>query len=349
MELPETYLPDFHDEEAVKKMKYVQFGETGIKVSKLGFGGSTLGNCFWKMNQEDANKIVREAVIKGINYIDTSPYYGNKLAETVLGKALVGIPRQAYYISTKVGRYGSTFDSMFDHSADKITSEFENSLKRLGLDYVDIVFVHDVEFSPIQKILNESLPAARKLIDAGKAKFLAISGYPVSVLWEVIEKSTVKIDIVLTYARDTLFDSTLRNYIPFFQSKGLAMICASLTAMGMLSNAGPQPWHPASAELKQLCREAAEYCKERNVELGKLAIYHGMSQPACHTFLIGMTSMEELNMNLDVVCNGLTEHEKQVLNEIKQKFFNSGENCHWEGVELKQYQDYLAKNQKTWS
>lgn len=349
MELPETYVPGFHDEEAVRKMTYIPFGKTGLTFSKLGFGGAVLGNVYGTINEEDGISVLREAITKGVNYIDTSPYYGNTKAETVLGKALAGIPRQAYYVSTKVGRYGPTFADMFDHSAEKITSEFENSLKRLGLDYVDIVFVHDIEFSPLQKILNESIPAARKLVDAKKAKLLGISAYPVSVLWEAIEKSTVKIDVVLAYSRDVIFDSTLRSYIPFFQSKGIGMICASLTGMGLLTNAGPQPWHPALPEIKQLCREAGEYCKERNVEFGKLAVYHGMSQPACHSFLVGITSHSYLNINLSVVYNGLTEHEKQVLLEVKEKFFNSGENYHWEGVELKQYQDYLNKNQKSWS
>merc|ERR1711916_227064 len=99
------------------KMEYKELGNTGMKVSVVGFGASPLGGVFGDVNEEEAIKTVKRALELGINFIDVSPYYGITKAETVLGKALKGIPRDSYYLATKVGRYGG---DEFDFSADRV-------------------------------------------------------------------------------------------------------------------------------------------------------------------------------------------------------------------------------------
>ncbi|XP_052682718.1 uncharacterized protein LOC128163213 isoform X2 [Crassostrea angulata] len=216
--LPDTYTPEFHDNRAVLQMPHNTLGKTGLKVSKLSFGASSLGNVFRSTNESESIEVVREALRQGINYIDVAPWYGHGLAEKVLGKALDGIPRTAYYIATKVGRYQPEVDNMFDFSAERTLRSVDESLQRMGLDFVDVIQVHDMEFAPsLDIIINETLPALQKVQQSGKARFIGITGYPLGNFRTVLERSTVKIDTVLTYCRACIHDNGLQEYIPFFQ------------------------------------------------------------------------------------------------------------------------------------
>ncbi|XP_073989977.1 uncharacterized protein isoform X2 [Rhodnius prolixus] len=340
MGLPKTFVERFHEIESVRKMPYKQLGSTDLQISRLGFGGGSFSGFYGNFDDEKGVATVIEAVKKGINYIDTAPYYGEGRSEILLGKALKHIPREAYYISTKVGRYTTNWETMFDYSREKILSGFEQSLKRLGLTYVDFAVVHDVEFNTLDDILKNALPAVKELIAEGKVRYLAISGYPLSKLWEVISKSDIKIDIVLTYSRDTLIDASLYEYIPLFKSKGLGVIDAAPTAMRLLTNIGPPEWHPANQKIKELCAQAANYCKENGVELGRLAIYHTLLNSEVENCLVGFNTMEQLHSNLDTLLNKLSEKEEDVLKHIKQKYFTLKENLEWEGVEIELYKKH---------
>ncbi|RXG67440.1 L-galactose dehydrogenase, partial [Armadillidium vulgare] len=174
--------------------------------------------------------------------------------------ALKDIPRKAYYIATKVGRYTWNVHDQFDFSAEKTRQSFHRSLQLLGLDYVD---VHDVEYAEnLDQIINETLPALQKFVDEGKARYIGITGYVLNSLKEVLERSKVNIDCVLTYARYTLIDDGLAEYVPFFQKKGVGIINAASLAMGLLTFGGPSKWHPTTPEIREAAKKAAEYCKK---------------------------------------------------------------------------------------
>src|SRR6185295_14412492 len=111
-------------------------GNTGLKVSALAFGGSSLGSAFRAIDEGEGIRAVHTALDHGINLIDTAPYYGATTAETVLGRALQGVPREKYYLATKVARYGPE-PTDFDFSAKRVTASVDESLARLGVDYVD--------------------------------------------------------------------------------------------------------------------------------------------------------------------------------------------------------------------
>lgn len=344
MALPDTFVATFHDEEAVRKMRYNVLGSTGLRVSHMAFGGGALGGRFLYGEYDEAEAIatVHEALKQGINYIDTAPWYGQGRSEELLGKALKDIPRNAYYIATKVGRYERDPRKMFDFSRDKTLESVDHSLKLLGLDYVDIIQVHDIEFAPsLDIVVNETLPALQSVVEAGKARFIGVTGYPVSVLKEAIERSNTKVDTVLSYTRDTLIDDTFKKFLPFFQSKGLGIINAAGVAMGLLTNAGPSEWHPAPDSLKKVCAAAGQYCKERGVELGRLAQHYTMAQPGIATNLVGMNSQEVLRSNLDNLNNGLSDLEMQVLQEINTQFFDKIKPSHWENVEINALKEKL--------
>jgi L-galactose dehydrogenase len=133
-------------------LEYRQLGQTSLHVSVLSFGASPLGNVFYETDPAEAAAAVRYAIKRGINFFDVSPYYGLTVAETCLGEALEG-HRQAVVLATKCGRYGA---AEFDFSATRITAEFENSLRRLRTDYVDLLQAHDVEFGNLDQIVEEA-------------------------------------------------------------------------------------------------------------------------------------------------------------------------------------------------
>ena len=273
-----TYIPSFHTAECFEKMKYRRIDCTDMVVSSLSIGGSGFGNVYGDMNEQTATEALHTAMRKGMNYIDTAPWYGQGKSESFLGKALKGIPRRAYYISTKVGRYEIEVHKMFDFSATRVLQSAEESLNRLNLPYVDLLQVHDVEFAPsVDMIINETLPALQQLKNAGKCRYIGITGYPINVLKEVVTKSHVKIDTVLSYCHLTLNDSTLLSEMEFFQQRSLPVINASPIGMGLLSNSGPPEWHPAKDEIKAACRKAVEYCNSQGMDITKLAIHHSIS------------------------------------------------------------------------
>lgn len=147
-------------------MLYRPLGSTGLKVSVLSYGASPPGNAFRTIDDNEGIRTVRTALDLGINFLDTSPHYGVTKSETVLGRALQGVPRDSYHLATKVGQYG---EGNFDFSAARVTESFNESCVRLGTDYNDVLHCHNIEFADLNQIVNETLPALVKRRDAGRA------------------------------------------------------------------------------------------------------------------------------------------------------------------------------------
>merc|ERR1712051_883680 len=175
--------PGFHKEVA-KTMEYRRLGKTDMMVSKISLGGASFGNIYGNVTQETVNEIVLKAVQSGINFIDTSPWYGQGVSEERLGIALKNIPREKYYIATKVGRYEQNpLHKMFNFSACKVEESLKDSLKKLQIPYVDLIQVHDIEFSQsIDQIVQHTLPALKKLKEQGLARYIGITSYNLGVL-----------------------------------------------------------------------------------------------------------------------------------------------------------------------
>nr|XP_018916432.1 PREDICTED: L-galactose dehydrogenase-like isoform X1 [Bemisia tabaci] len=332
----ETFTQEFHDESSVRKMSYRTLGRTNLQVSKLSLGGGPFGGLYEASAETEGTEIILSALKLGINYLDTAPHYGLGRSEKFFGKVLKEVPRKAFYISTKVGHY----DNYFDFSAKSVVASLEKSLSLLGLSCVDIVYIHDIEFAPsLDYIISETIPALLKMKEKNKLRFIGASAYPVSILKNLCEISD-QIDVVLSYSRDTLFDSTLEDYLPFFKSKNIGVVNASCTGMGLLSTVGPQTWHPATDHLKEICRKAVAETLADNVELGKLAVYFCLQKSYISSCLVGMGSTKILKLNLDAAFNNISDEEKQVLNRIKQRYFD-GENYHWEEPDLNVYKKQI--------
>uniref|UniRef100_A0A0B6ZKG5 NADP-dependent oxidoreductase domain-containing protein n=1 Tax=Arion vulgaris TaxID=1028688 RepID=A0A0B6ZKG5_9EUPU len=344
--MPETYVEGFHDVSQVKLMPYRSLGKTGLSVSALSFGASSLGSVFRSTDESESLEVVKIALQSGINYVDTAPWYGHGKSESVLGKILPTIPRASYYIATKVGRYQADVNNMFDFSAERTLQSVDESLQRLGLEYVDGIQIHDMEFAPsLDIILSETLPALQKVKDAGKAKFIGITGYPLANFKTVLEKSHVHIDTILTYCRASMNDNSLRDWLPYFHNHGVGVVNASPISMGLLSNRGPPSWNPASLIIKKACAEAASYCNDNGVDISRLGLKFTIDQEDIPTTLVSTASCDNVRRNIDSVYTPLSDKEQQVLEEVMERYMKPLNNANWEGVEVANYWRLLAEQQ----
>lgn len=312
-------------------MELRELGNTGLKLSSVGFGASPLGSVFGPVSDEVAIATVRQAFCLGINFFDTSPYYGGTLSEKVLGKALKasGVPRNEYIVSTKCGRYKEGFD----FSADRVTRSIDESLARLQLDYVDILQCHDIEFGSLDQIVNETIPALQKLKETGKIRFIGITGLPLEIFTYVLDRvppSTV--DVILSYCHYGINDSALEDLLPYLKSKGVGVISASPLAMGLLTENGPPEWHPASNELKAACQAAADFCKEKGKNISKLAMQYSLSNKDISSVLVGMNSVQQVEENVasatELATVGIDEKTlsevEEILKPVKNQTWPSG-------------------------
>ncbi|CAH2985496.1 unnamed protein product [Chilo suppressalis] len=301
-------------------MRYNELGTTGLNVSHISLGGAAFSNIYGTFDEKRSLDLISESLKLGVNYLETGPWYGQGSSEKTIGKALQNVPRESFFIGSKVGRYELATEKMFDFTAEKTEAAVDNTLSLLNLDYVDLIQVHDATFaSDTSIVLKETLPALEKAVRDGKARYIGLADYDIDLMKEIIEESDVKISSVLSYAKSTLFDNRLQNYTKYFKSKGVSVINAAATGMGLLSNKGPQPWHPASDDIKAICRRASEYCKERNVELARIATWYTLNQPDIDTNVCGFYNVEQLIDTIDVMEQGLSENEKQVLAELQMR------------------------------
>ena len=276
-------------------MNYRPLGRTGLKVSVLGFGGSSLGSVFREIDEREGIRAVHAAVEHGINFIDTSPFYGLTRAEEVLGKALREIPRERYLLATKVGRYGYK-EPDFDFSAARVTRSVDESLERLGTDHVDLIQVHDMEFGSVDQIVAETLPALRRVQAAGKARFVGITCLPLRLFRQVIDR--VQVDQVQSYCHYCLNDTSLSSLLPYLGERGIGIINSAPMAMRLLSSEGPPSWHPAPADVRARCAEAARYCESRGGDLSRLALQFSVACPDIATNVVGTASPSRILQNI---------------------------------------------------
>ena len=283
-------------------MQYHEIGKTGMKVSSLGFGASSLGGVFHDLKEKQGIEAVFTAIESGINFIDVSPYYGYYKAETVLGKALKDIKRDKYYLSTKVGRYGENGENMWDYSAKRVTASVYESMERLNVDYLDIINVHDIEFADLHQVVDETLPALVKLKEEGVVKHVGITDLQLENLkWVIDRVPEGTVESVLNFCHYCLCDDKLADFLDYFEQKGVGIVNASPLSMGLLTERGVPDWHPAPKSLIEACTRAAEYCKTKNFPIEKLAMQFSVSNDRIATTLFSTTNPENVKKNIDSI------------------------------------------------
>ena len=264
-------------------MKTRPLGKTGINLPILSFGASSLGQEFRSVALDDALKSVQVALDCGLNFIDTSPFYGRGISEVLLGVALRGVPRDSYTLCTKLGRYDLAH---FDFSARRVAESIDVSLHRLGTDHLDIALCHDIEFVPMQQIVDETIPALRKAKQAGKIRALGFSGYPQKIFKFICDQTDV--DCVLSYNQYTLQNTRFADEtVPYLKAKGIGVMNAGPFSARLLTNAPLPAWLKEPENVKAAARAAAAHCAFKGVDIAKVALQFSLMHEDITTTVSG--------------------------------------------------------------
>ncbi len=271
-------------------MQTRRLGRTDLELPILSFGASSLGAEFRGVTLDEVFASIRAALELGMNFIDTSPFYGRGMSEVLLGVALKNVPRQDYTICTKLGRYDV---GHFDFSARRVAESVDVSLHRLGCGHLDIVLCHDIEFVPLQQIIDETLPALRKQQQAGKVRYVGISGYPQKIFHEVLKQS--ELDCVLSYNQYTLQNTRFANEtIPLLKERQVGVMNAGPFSARLLTNSKLPVWFRDPIEVQSAARRAAEHCESKGVDIAELALQFCLLNEDITTTVAGSANPENI-------------------------------------------------------
>lgn len=294
-----------------------------MNVSVLGFGASSLGQEFRSVDLSEAVRSVRVALDRGMNFIDTSPYYGRGMSEVLLGKALDGISRDSYFLGTKLGRYAPQH---FDFSAKRVAESIDVSLERMRVDHLDVVLCHDIEFVEMTQIIDETLPALRRQVDAGKVRSIGVSGYPMKMFEYVLQHADV--DVILTYNHYTLQNDMALRLVPFCREKGVGLMNAAPFSARLLTNAPLPSWHKAPPHVRDVARRAAEHCANRGSDIAKLALQFSIANPDFATCVTGSANPDRVSQWVDWADEPIDEtllaEVQEILRPIHNWFYIEG-------------------------
>lgn len=300
-------------------------GKTGLELPILSFGASSLGQEFRSVQLDEALESVRVALDCGLNFIDTSPFYGRGMSEVLLGIALRGVPRDSYTLCTKLGRYDL---GHFDFSAKRVAESVDVSLHRLGTDHLDIILCHDIEFVPMQQIVDETIPALRKIQQAGKVRFIGFSGYPQKIFRFICDQFDV--DCVLSYNQYTLQNTRfVDESVPYLKSKGVGVMNAGPFSARLLTNAPLPAWLKEPEAVKAAARQAAELCTQRGSNIAQLALQFSCAHPDIATTVAGSANPANIRQWVRWLAEPL---DQQLLHDVLQIFAPVHNIGHAEGL-----------------
>ncbi len=271
-------------------MEHRRLGSTDLSLPVVGFGASSLGQEFRQVSLDEALLSVRTALELGMDLIDTSPFYGRGMSEVLLGIALRDVPREDYLLCTKLGRYHL---GHFDFSARRVRESVDVSLHRLGADHLDIVLCHDIEFVPMQQIVDETLPELDRIRRSGKVRYLGISGYPQKIFRFVLDQ--FPLDCVLSYNQATLQNQRfLEETVPLLQERGVGAMNAGPFSARLLTNAPLPSWLKEPEEVRRAARQAARICRDEGVDIAQLALQYSLSHPQLATTIAGSANPDNI-------------------------------------------------------
>jgi L-galactose dehydrogenase len=264
-----------------------------MHVSIVGFGASPLGDVFAATDEAEGQQAVHTAVDMGINYFDVAPLYGLTLAETRLGRALKG-KRDRVFLATKCCRDNFQFS---DFSAGRVQASIDESLRRLQTDYVDVLQIHDVEFGSARQIIEETLPAARKVQQAGKARFIGITGLPVRYLRQLAGQ--IDVDTILTWGHFNLVEDEMDEELtPLCRQRGIGLINASPLHQRLLTEKGAPQWHRSPPPVHEVAPKLVALCRDYGLNLADVAMKFCLDHPHVATTLVGISSVRHVQANL---------------------------------------------------
>ncbi len=257
----------------------------------------------YPVDEAEAIAAVHAALDGGINYFDVAPAYGGARAETVLGRALHGISRDRYVLSTKVGKYtdpNNYGNDTLDYSRARIRASINESSARLGVDYFDIIHIHDIEYQDrkyTEWALTEGYEAVEELKRESRIGSVSFGIYPMD-LWKRIFAS-FDIDAALVHNHYCLNDTQLLDLLPLAKQKDIGIVNGSPFASGLLTDQGPALWHPASPEDRSRFRAVAEFCKAQKTSISRLALQFSSQNPEIATTLFSTSKPETVRSNVE--------------------------------------------------
>jgi aryl-alcohol dehydrogenase-like predicted oxidoreductase len=264
-------------------------GKTGLTLPVLSFGASSLGAEFRAIDIDEAMRAVHVALELGMNFIDTSPFYGRGMSEVLLGVTLRDVKRESYILGTKLGRYDANH---FDFSAKRVEESVDVSLHRMRTDHIDIMLCHDIEFVEMSQIVNETIPALRKQVEKGKVRFIGVSGYPMKIFKYVLERTGL--DVILSYNHYTLQNTMLGDLVPMLKERGVGIMNAAPFAARLLTNTELPKWHKATARVREVAKKAAEHAAKRGVDIAQLAVQFSIENRDIATCVVGSANPENV-------------------------------------------------------
>ena len=288
-----------------------------VALSRLSLGCAQLGNLYRELSDDDASATVDAAWTLGITYFDTAPHYGLGLSERRLGLALRSQPRDAYVISSKVGRLLEPLDfvqglddggfvvpathrRVFDFSRDGIHRSLSESLDRLGLDRLDIVYLHDPD-DHIADVLSTGYPALDELRREGVVRAVGAGMNDATALASLVRESDM--DIVMLAGRYTLLEQeSLDDLMPLCAERGVAVVAAGVFNSGLLARRDPDPdtkydYAAAPPKLVQRARAIAAVCERHGTTLPAAALNFPLSHPSVLSVCVGARSAGQLERN----------------------------------------------------
>ncbi|MFZ9935773.1 MAG: aldo/keto reductase [Luteolibacter sp.] len=302
-------------------------GNTGIQLPVISFGASSLGGEFRSITLDEAMQSTRVALELGMNFIDTSPFYGRGMSEILLGMGLRDVPRDSYLLGSKLGRYS---DIHFDFSAKRVEESVHVSLQRLKTDHLDVLLLHDVEFVSLPQIWEETLPALLKIKQQGKARAIGFSCYPLKTFHTVLDHIEDHIDCILAYNRYTLQNTTLEtDLLPRLKAKGLGVIGAGPFSARLLTQASLPAWLKEPEEVKAAAREAARVCADHGVDIAQLALQFACSHPDISTSVAGSANPDNIRKWAEWIEQPI---DKELLAEVLAIFEPVKDIGHIEGL-----------------
>ena len=304
----------------------VALGTTRLRLPRIGLGSAPLGGLYSAVDETEAVRTVHRAVELGVNYIDTAPLYGHGRSERAIGKALSTLPRNEFVLSTKVGRLlvpvdeppdpNEIVEASFDFSRDGVLRSLEESLERLGLDRVDILYVHDPDggvslhedFSGqdyyYQQVLDEALPALADLRSQGVIGAVGVG----MNFWQMLARFARDgdFDCFLLAGRYTLLDQTaLPELLPLCQSRNISIVIGGPYNSGILaSDLSPGAkyfYRDAPPEVLEQARRIKSVCDRHGVPLKAAALQFCLGHPAVAAVIPGAKSVAEVEENCAMV------------------------------------------------
>ena len=298
-----------------------RMGTTDLIVPRIGLGTAALGNFQQAISDADAVAVVDRAQALGVRYLDTAPLYGHGLAESRVGQAVAKVARDELIISTKVGRLlapNPDFDGgrdlangfdvpddhvrMFDPSLSGVRRSLEASLERMGLDRVDVLYLHDPDVYDLERGLAEGLPALATLRDEGLVREIGIGVNDADVAARAVREGDL--DLVMIAGRYTLLEqAALAQLFPACEERGVRVVDAAVFNSGLLATSTPSSdatynYGAVPDDVLQRAQTLAATCAEFGVELPAAALQFPLRNPLVATVVVGTSRPDAVRQNV---------------------------------------------------